>query len=74
MKLMAAKAEFERVHPKFASFLSKIVSDRMVEEGSIIEITITKNDGTTVTGNMKVQNSDIRLMEELRSLASNQRS
>jgi hypothetical protein len=42
-----------------------------VEEGSVIEITVTRPDGTPVTANMKVQQSDIELIRQLKEMAGN---
>ena len=46
----------------------QIISGKMIEEGSIIELTVTKPDGSKVTGNMRVQASDIELFSQLSSL------
>lgn len=67
MKLMNAKKKFSDNHPKFVSFISMIFS-RGIEEGTIIEITVTKPGDKPVTSNMKVQQSDLELMEELKTL------
>lgn len=71
MKLMGAKNQFVQSHPKFASFFQTILRQG-IEEGSVIEITVTKPDGTALTGNMRVQASDLAMMEELKNLAANQ--
>jgi hypothetical protein len=39
-----------------------------VEEGSVIEITVTRPDGTATTGNMRVQPSDLEVLQELKNL------
>jgi hypothetical protein len=70
MKLMAAKNQFEQTHPKFAAFFGTILKQG-VEEGSVIEITVTRPDGTPVTANMKVQQSDIELIRQLKEMAGN---
>jgi hypothetical protein len=70
MKLMAAKNQFEQTHPKFAAFFGTILKQG-VEEGSVIEITVTRPDGTPVTANMKVQQSDIELIRQLKEAAGN---
>ncbi|MEE1100414.1 MAG: hypothetical protein U0K86_02915 [Agathobacter sp.] len=70
MKVMAAKNKFVGNHPKFAAFFKTIVSQG-IEEGSVIEITVTKPDGTPVTANMKVLQSDLELVEEISKLANN---
>lgn len=71
MKLMGARNKFVSNHPKFAAFFKTVVTQG-IEEGSIIEITVTKPDGTPITANMKVLQSDLELVEELKNLANNQ--
>lgn len=68
MKIMSAKNKFNKNHPKFVAFLSMIFS-RGITEGTIIEITVTRPGEQPITSNMKVQPSDIELMEELKTLS-----
>ena len=68
MKLMNAKNKFSANHPKFVAFLSMIFS-KGITEGTIIEITVTRPGEQPITSNMKVLESDLELMEELKSLA-----
>ena len=68
MKLMKAKNQFTNNHPKFVAFLNMIFS-RGITEGTIIEITVTRPGEEPITSNMKVQPSDIELMEELQTIA-----
>lgn len=68
MKLMGAKNKFVSAHPKFAAFFTTMIQQG-IEEGTIIEITITKPGGTPITGNMQVQQSDLELFEDLKGLA-----
>lgn len=70
MKLMGAKNKFEQAHPKFAAFF-KTVFAQGINEGDVIEITVTKANGTPITANMKVQQSDLELIEELKSFSKN---
>jgi hypothetical protein len=72
MKLMGAKNQFEQAHPKFAAFFKTILAQG-VEEGSVIEITVTRPDGTPLTANMRVQHSDIELVQQLKELAENRK-
>lgn len=69
MQLLNAKKQFEQSHPKFAAFI-KDLSKQDIAPGSIIDVQITKPDGTTVTANMRVQESDLKLLQELKSLSS----
>ena len=38
--------------------------------GSIIEITVTRPDGTPITANMRVQESDMELLQEIKEIAT----
>lgn len=68
MKLMSAKATFEKNHPKFVAFLNNAMT-RSMEEGTVIELTMTRPGEAPVTTNLKVQKSDLELVESLRDLA-----
>lgn len=68
MKIMNAKNKFTANHPKFVAFLNAAFS-REIEEGTIIEITLTRPGEEPMTTNMKVQQADLELFEELKELA-----
>lgn len=67
MKMMNAKNKFTSNHPKFAAFL-KAVFSRGIEEGTIIEITVQRPGEAPVTSNIKIQNSDLELLESLKNI------
>ncbi len=68
MKIMSAKNRFTENNPKFVAFL-KAVFAKGIEEGTVIEIQVTRPGEGLVTANIKVQQSDLELMQELRELA-----
>lgn len=68
MKLMNAKNKFSSNHPKFVAFLSMIFS-KGITDGTIIELTVTRPGEQPVTSNIKVQPSDLELLNELKTLA-----
>ena len=68
MKIMNAKNKFTANHPKFVAFLNAAFS-RRIEEGTVIEITLTRPGEEPMTTNMKVQQADLELLEELKELA-----
>ncbi len=68
MKIMNAKNKFTENHPKFAAFLNTVFS-REITEGTIIEITVTRPGEEVLTTNMKVKQSDLDLLNELKDLA-----
>lgn len=67
MKLMSAKSKFEKSHPKFLAFL-KHVFYRPVEEGTVMEFTITRPGEAPISANIMVQQSDLELLSELTEL------
>lgn len=68
MKLMSAKNQFTNNHPKFAAFLNAVLA-RGLQEGTIVEITVTRPGEEKMTSNIKIQQSDLELFQELRELA-----
>ena len=68
MKIMNAKNKFTANHPKFVAFLNAAFSKKM-EEGTVIEITMTRPGEEPMTTNMKIQQADLELFEELKELA-----
>lgn len=68
MKIMNAKNKFTANHPKFVAFLNAVFSTG-ITEGTIIEITVTKLGEEPITTNMKVQQSDLDLLQELQDIA-----
>jgi len=67
LKLMSAKAQFEQNHPKFSAFMNAVFS-RPVEEGTVVEITVTRPGEEPVTSNIRVQQSDLELLESLKEI------
>lgn len=67
LKLMAARNRFNQNHPKFGAFLKAVFSGK-IEEGTIIELSVTKPGEEPITTNIKVQQSDLELLEDLKEL------
>ena len=67
MKLISAKSKFSRNHPKVEAFLKSVFS-RKIEEDTVIEITVTRPGEAPLTANIKVLQSDLELLEELKEL------
>lgn len=68
MKIMKAKSTFENNHPKFIAFLRAVFSSK-IEEGTIIEIKVQKPGEEPILTNIRVQQSDLELVEELRNIS-----
>jgi len=69
MKLMSAKNTFTKNHPKFVAFLSTVFKSG-IEEGTIIEISVQKPGQEKITSNIKVQQSDLELLQGLKELGN----
>jgi len=67
LKFMNARNQFSRNHPKFEAFLQSVFS-RPLEAETVIEITVTRPGEEPVTANIKVQQSDLELLAELKEL------
>ena len=67
MKVMGAMNQFKANHPKVVSFFKSVLTNK-IEEGTIIEITVTKPGQDPITTNMKVQQSDIELFESFANM------
>ena len=68
MKIMSAKKRFADHHPKFVAFLNAVFGSG-IEEGTIIELKVTKPGQESLTTNIRVQQSDLELLQELRELS-----
>ncbi len=67
MKIMSAKKQFTDNHPRFAAFLSAVLG-KGIEEGTIIELKVTKPGQEAMVTNIKVQQSDLELLQELKEM------
>ena len=68
LKLMSAKAAFTKNHPKFSAFCKAALS-RPIEPGTIIEISLQRPGEEPMMANIKVQQEDLDLLEELAEMA-----
>ena len=62
--------QFVSNHPKFPRFLQAVVSQPMEAE-TIIEISICRPNGDTISSNVKLTPSDLELFEQLKELGTN---
>lgn len=73
MALMQVKGmldKFKKNHPKVPMFLSDAA--RTLGEGSVIEMSVTSPDGRKITTNMKVNQEDLELVEQLKAFGQSQ--
>ena len=67
MKLLEGKRRFDDTHPKVSRFLGDLMRNG-VKKGDVIDVVITRPDGSKVSTNMMVQDSDLELIESLKDL------
>lgn len=67
LKLKGYWETFSKNHPKFQGFLNA-VKNEAIEEGTIFEINVKTSSGKTICSNLKLTESDIKLIKELSGL------
>lgn len=69
LKLMNAKNTFTHNHPKFEAFVRTVLmGGNGIPEGTVLEITVAKPGEEPVSANMRIQQSDLELLRELKNL------
>jgi len=68
LKIKDALNSFRSNHPKFVAFLSNEFATG-VPADSIIELTVTKPGKPAVTTNIRVTQSDLELLEQIKELS-----
>ncbi len=66
-KLKEEMSHFQKRHPKFPAFLNAI-SKEALQEGTIIEITVTTLEGKNYCSNLKLSSDDLELIEVLKNM------
>ncbi len=72
LKFLGAKKKFEDNHPKFEAFVRTVLS-RPLEEGTVLEVTVTRPGEKPLTGNIRLQQSDLELLAELKELSEREK-
>lgn len=70
LKLRPLIEAFRENHPKIPAFISAVSST--VDIGSVVEMKVTSSDGKELISNIRVTEQDIQLLNELRTLLSNE--
>ena len=52
-------SRFKANHPKLVSFVKTASDERFLDEGSLIEITVTNSQGKKMSANLRVRQDDI---------------
>lgn len=73
IKLMGAKKNFEKNHPKFSAFVKRML-ERGIDEGTVLEVTVTRPGEAPIRANIKVQTSDLELLRGLKEMSESEGS
>lgn len=74
MKLLSLKTDwdtFNRTHPKFIPFI-KAIGNEGFRVGTVLEVTVTTPEGQKYTTNLKVQESDMQFVDDIKECVSGQ--
>lgn len=67
MKIKNLMEQFKQNHPKVPLFLQ--TAGQHIGEGSVIEVSVTTEEGKNFCTNMKVTAEDMKLVEQLKKLS-----
>ena len=74
-KLLQLKKQYEAFvgrHPKFIRYLAYI-TDHYVEDGAILDVTVTDPEGKSLHGNAKLCAEDVAFLQEVRQLLAGEK-
>lgn len=67
LELAKLQQRFKKNHPKVVPFL-KAASEKALQEGSVIEISVTTPEGKVMRTNLKVKPEDLEIVEQLKQM------
>nr|WP_297873785.1 hypothetical protein [uncultured Blautia sp.] len=70
LELAKLQQKFKKNHPKIFPFL-KAASGKALQEGSVIEISVTTPEGKVMRTNLKVKPEDLEIVEQLKQMRKN---
>ena len=71
-KLLQLKKQYDAFlerHPKFMRYLAYII-DHYMEEGTVMDVTVTDAQGKSLHGNAKLCAEDVAFLQEVRRMLS----
>lgn len=67
LELAKLQQKFKKNHPKVFPFL-KAASEQALQEGSVIDISVTTPEGKVMRTNLKVKMEDLEIIEQLKEM------
>lgn len=68
MKIMGIWNSFKANHPKFPKFMAAAAQPGVISANTILEMKITTADGHTLETNLKITESDMELIQQLKNI------
>ena len=71
MNFLQLKPSWDRFkvnHPKLLAFVKTASRDSFLDEGSLIEITVTNSAGKTMSANVRVKKDDLEFLGGLKQM------
>ena len=70
LELAKLQQKFKKNHPKIFPFL-KAASEKALQEGSVIEISVTTPEGKVMRTNLRIKPEDLEIVEQLKQMRKN---
>ena len=68
LQLKPACEQFNTNHPKLMNFVKAASKDGFMDEGTLIEISITNSSGKTIASNVRVKQEDLTFLTTFKSV------
>ena len=68
LQLKPAWEQFNTNHPKLMNFVKAASKDGFMDEGTLIEISITNSSGKTIASNVRVKQEDLTFLTTFKSV------
>ena len=68
LQLKPAWEQFKTNHPKLMNFVKAASKDGFMDEGTLIEISITNSSGKTIASNVRVKQEDLTFLTTFKSV------
>lgn len=67
LQLKPAWEQFKESHPKLVSFVKAASRNGFMDEGTLIEISITNSSGKTISSNVRIKPEDLNFLNALKN-------
>lgn len=68
LQLKPAWVQFRSNHPKLIQFIRASAREGVMDEGTLIEISITTSAGKSLSSNIRVRQSDLEFLRALKDM------